>query len=122
MKAKPLVAISIIAIILIVIGASAYFAYESTRTHAVYISIEYNGEWQGEIGYDTHIESEYGYGNARYKITWKGSGWTIVSATIQKMDGSYSRLWVGILDENFKTLESGQTTAPYGVVSISWSS
>jgi len=122
LKAKPLVIISAIIIIVVLIGALAWYVSESTRTNVAHISIQYSSGWQGAIGYGTKIESVDGYGNDEFKITWQGRGWIVISATIQKMDDSYDRLSVAILDENRRVLESGYTTSPYGVVSISWSS
>ena len=119
---KQIIRIAIVIIVVIIVFIVAFYIWESIRTHTIYIKIEYNGKWYGVIGYGLKTESVDGRGDETFKITWKGSGWIIVTVVIQKMDGSYNRLWVGILDENQHILTSGETTSPYGVVSISWNS
>jgi len=99
-----------------------YLISEQTRTRFVYVDIKYSGSWQGHLAYGNKVESISGIGNERYKISWKGPGVMILIVSIIKTDTSNARLWIGILNEREQILDQGETTAPYGGVSITWTS
>lgn len=77
----------------------------------VRVGIDYDGDWQGSIGYDGNIKSVAATGFKSYTLD---SGVRVVSVSAQKMDGSTNVLKVGIFkDDKMVAFES--TDAPYGV-------
>jgi len=105
--------------LLLVISIAAIWGYSwwitspASHTATFYIEIESNTSWMGSIGGDGSSRSIDGSGSD----TWKMTGYTIVSAVIQK-ETDYGYLTVRILEDG-KVVDSQTTTAPYGVVSAS---
>ena len=84
-----------------------------SSTATFYIEIESDTSWMGSIGGDGSSRSIDGHGSQ----TWKLTGYTVVSAVIQKTT-EYGYLTVRILKDG-KIVDSQTTTAAYGVVTVS---
>lgn len=86
---------------------------ESERD-GVAVVISYSGEWSGAVGAESSTESHDGYGSTTITVTGDPE---IVAATIQKSEpGGTLRVQIVVDGE---VVEEGQTSAEYGVVSIS---
>jgi len=89
----------------------------ATRPSAVLVKIDYTGSWSGALGYDSSGKSIDGFGAATYRVPL--SGMRIVTAVIQK-GSEHGTLTVSITTEDGRILAKESTTAPYGVVTVSW--
>lgn len=93
----------------------------SGRITQVIIKVEYAGSWQGAYGDQTAITSWSGTGTKSVTLTRPSDAsiW-IISANAQKLDGSGNTLKIMIMKTDGTVLREATTTAPYGVVQISY--
>ena len=88
----------------------------SNQSTGVQVKIITDGSWSGSIG-DGNSQSSYG-GTGEETIDLGNPDYNIVSVVIQKKSGDSSNLKVQILKDG-KVIEEGNTTAEYGVVTLS---
>jgi len=108
---KIWIGVAIIAILFIVVFNVA------NRPSVVLVKIDHSGSWSGALGYDSSTRSIDGFGPAIYRIQL--TGMRVVTAVIQK-GSQYGTLTVSITTEDGRVLAKETTTAPYGVVTVSW--
>lgn len=111
------VGLAVVVLVVILGLALVGIATHRPLIDVVLVKIDYSGSWSGALGYDSNTKSINGYGPTTWRVPL--SGMRIVTAVIQKSatDGT---LTVSITTEDGKVLARESTTAPYGVVTISW--
>jgi len=112
MNTKLIAAAVVVVAVIAIIAVSAYW-YSTPKTATFTIRIESNTDWTGQIGtVEEGTRSVSGSGTRSYTVTG-----TIASAVVQN-ENDYGTLRVIILIGG-SVEASQQTTAPYGVVSVS---
>jgi len=109
---KIWIGVAIIAVLLLVAFGAA------SQLSVVLVKIDHSGSWSGALGYDSSTRSIDGFGPATYRISL--TGMRIVTAVIQK-GSQYGTLTVSITTEDGRILARESTSAPYGVVTVTWS-
>lgn len=89
---------------------------KTVSTKGYRIQISYPGSWQGNYGDVGGQQSIDGTGDEEYSMN---SPQGPIVAVIQKYDGGRDSLIVKILKDG-KVVKSGQTSSPYGVVTVSY--
>ena len=88
---------------------------QSYQSRCIKIKIEYAGQWAGAVNKGwTKQESYSGCGDREIEVGSVG----YAGATIQKQSESSSELRVLIIRGTGEVIESGSTTAAYGLVAI----
>lgn len=98
-----------------VAGATAW------PVNGVYVLVDYDGDWQGNVGTLAGSASVAGSGDDVIEVATgddvRSFHQTIVSAAIQKLDGSTVSLTVRVVEDG-EVIAVRTTTAPYGVVTL----
>lgn len=97
------------------IGTHQHCEYKEGKALLLVI---YEGEWSGNI-LDSNFDSASYDGTGNYAIVFLCADFGIYSLTAQKMDGGNDPMQLVVQDHTNQTVESGLTTAEFGIVSLS---